>query len=217
MNRVDAVWAVGRCDDPAAHEALRPAAQLRRRAHSARGRRRARDEPLLVARSAGVRHVLSAHDPLPGQERDPQPLRARPADPRVRHPLRAPRRIRSRGGARDAGDRPRRATRSGSSSRARGRRAQFPAKRCPAPGWSRSRRTFRSSRRRSTAVRVWRPWNRHPVSIVWGEPMTFDGHPPLRARATARLRCSSRRRSTASGAGWSSITSRVGQRAATLP
>ncbi len=52
---------------------------------------------------------------------------------------------------------------------------QFPAKQCPAPGWSRSRRTFRSCLRRSTAVTSWRLWNRHPVSIVWGEPMTFEG------------------------------------------
>ena len=23
----------------------------------------------------------------------------------------------------------------------------------------------------------WQPWNRHPVSVVWGEPMKFDGIP----------------------------------------
>ena len=23
----------------------------------------------------------------------------------------------------------------------------------------------------------WQPWNRHPVSVVWGQPMQFDGIP----------------------------------------
>ena len=26
-------------------------------------------------------------------------------------------------------------------------------------------------------MRPWRPWNHHPVSIAWSEPMRFDGLP----------------------------------------
>ena len=52
-------------------EARRAAAELRRGADPARGRGRARDEPLLVARPAGLRYALPADDPLPCEERDP--------------------------------------------------------------------------------------------------------------------------------------------------
>ena len=62
----------------------------------------------------------------------------------------------------------------------------------------------------------WRLWNRHPVSIVWGEPMTFEGI-ARSGRGYREASSSSRRRSTASGAGWVSITSRVGQQNPTPP
>ena len=89
-------------DDRAAHEALRASQELRSRARPARGRSRPRLQPLLVDRPARLRVDLSADDPLPREERDPQPLRARAPDPRVRSPLRAPGRVRPRSDSSDA-------------------------------------------------------------------------------------------------------------------
>ncbi len=57
----------------------------------------------------------------------------------------------------------------------------------------------------------WKVGNFHPVSIAWGNPMTFEGL-PRSARGTARRRCSSRRRSTACGAGSSRCTKRTSGR-----
>ena len=68
MNRIDAVWAIGRPTIAAARRSSRRrCASTGTSALPRRGRGRARDEPLLLARSAGVRRVLPAHDPLPGE------------------------------------------------------------------------------------------------------------------------------------------------------
>ena len=52
-----------------------------------------------------------------------------------------------------------------------------PGRSSPAPRWSRSRRTFRSSLPRSTARTTGSPATAHPISVAWGEPLRFDGLP----------------------------------------
>ena len=130
MNRVDAAWGVGR-PTIGPLPARRSAAELRLRARPEGGRRRSRVQPLLVARPARVRRLLTADDLLHGEDRGPPRPRARPADPRLRDVLRPARRVRSRSGAGDARDRSRR-------SRARAlRRRNPPEDGRPRPGAAR--------------------------------------------------------------------------------
>ena len=177
MNSVDAVWAVGRLT-------IEPLTKLFAPLRNYGAERIPLEGGVVLAMNhfswldpPAFGTCLPADDPLPGQERDPQPLRARPADPRVRRPLRAPRRVRPRGGSRDARDRPRRQRarplRRGHAAEERHARAR----RCPARRWSRSRRTSRSCRRRSTGASSGSSGNLHPVSIAWGEPMRSRASP----------------------------------------
>ncbi len=52
---------------------------------------------------------------------------------------------------------------------------------------------------------TWKPWNFHPVSIAWGEPMTFDGL-PRGGKGYKEASPFSRPRSAASGTGSSRCT-----------
>src|ERR671930_269695 len=114
-------------DDRRLHAARRAPARLRRRASPAGGRRRACPESLLVARPAGVRLRLPTDDLLHGEDRGPPGAGARAAHPRLRHLLRAPRRVRPGGGADDAPHR-------------HGRKGARPLRRGHAPGERRARR-----------------------------------------------------------------------------
>src|ERR671930_212272 len=114
-------------DDRRLHAARRAPARLRRRASPARGWRRACPESLLVARPAGVRLRLPTDDLLHGEDRGPPGAGARAAHPRLRHLLRAPRRVRPGGGADDAPHR-------------HGRKGARPLRRGHAPAERRARR-----------------------------------------------------------------------------
>ena len=133
MNRVDAVWAVGRLTIGSVVRLLTPL------------RNYGADR---VPRTGGVvlafNHfhwidppvfglLLAAHDVLPRQGRGPSRAGARAADPELRDDLRPARRVRPRGGAADARGRARRSMRSVCSSRERA------SAQAPGPGSARRR------------------------------------------------------------------------------
>src|SRR5438105_2453120 len=115
-------------DDRHLHPHRRAPAQLRRGASAASGRGRARVQPLLVDRPAGIRGHLPAHDLLHGEERGAPRAGPGAADPRLRDVRRPARRVRPRGRADDAPDR-----RGGEGARAL-RRGDAPARRRPGRG-----------------------------------------------------------------------------------
>ena len=108
MNGVDAVWVVGRMTISPLTKLFAPLRSYGSERIPMEGGVVLAMNHFSLARSSRLRHGLPADDPLPRQERDPQPLRSWPADPRLRCALGAPWRVRPRGGSRDARDRPRR-------------------------------------------------------------------------------------------------------------
>src|SRR5438105_2599819 len=115
-------------DDRHLHPHRRAPAQLRRGPSAASGRGRARVQPLLVDRPAGIRGHLPAHDLLHGEERGAPRAGPGAADPRLRDVRRPARRVRPRGRADDATDR-----RGGEGARAL-RRGDAAARRRPGRG-----------------------------------------------------------------------------------
>ena len=101
----------------------------------------------------------------------------RPADPRVRHLLGAARRVGPRGGAAHARGRAAAGTRSVCSPRERASGPAFPGKVQPGAAMVALQEGVPVVPAAIHGSHEWRPGNWQPVSIVWGEPMRFDGLP----------------------------------------
>ena len=99
LGSVEAGWWVGRRIAPRSGGDAGAGRGLRRRAGSARGRRRGRGEPLLGDRPSADRLVLAAAALLPGEGRAVRDPGARAGPELARRLRRSPRRGRPRGGA----------------------------------------------------------------------------------------------------------------------
>ena len=215
MNRVDAVWAIGRVT-------LQPLTRLFVPLRTYGVERIPRTGGVVLAFNHfhwidppvdGRR--LAAHRPLPREGRGAPRAGARPADPQLRDDLRPPRRVGSRGGAADARGRARRPRARALRRRDAAAAAVFRVECSRVRRWSRSRRTCRSSRPRFTARTSWRLGNCAPVSVAWGEPCASRGCRRA-ARATARRRRRSSGGSTGSTTG-SPRSTRSGGRVEAVP
>ena len=179
MNRIDAVWAVGPVDDPAAHEALDAASQLRGRADPAEGgvvlamnHFSWLDPPAFGSCCPRTIHFLAkseihSHFGL-GQlirafgtrsvrrgESDREAVRAMREIVRDGYPL----------GLFVEG------------TRQKSRCAR--ARRMPGAGMVALQEDVPVIPAAIHGSQFWQPWNRHPVSVAWGQPMQFDGHSPV--------------------------------------